>query len=97
MNPTEALFLLQDVILGVLLVVAIAIALVATLSYLRTRSRRILFVMSAFIAILIKSLVLVYMLYMGMLELDPKHIPFLDLVMILDLVSLILIYAAIFR
>lgn len=97
MDMEQVLYMAQDAILGVLIVVSLAVFFVALLSYHRTRLTRILLVTAGFAAIFVKSLIWIYMVYTGALDTSLYATMLLDLALIMELVAVVLIYAAIFR
>lgn len=97
MDTETIMYLAQDVILGILVIVSLAITIVAFLSYNRTKSRRIMLVAIAFGFVFIKILVLTYTIYNNILDVHHDNTIYLDFILVTELLGLVFIYSAIFR
>jgi len=98
----ELLFLVQDVLIPFITILALALLIVAAMSYQRTGNPKILFISFAFALFFVKGLLLSVGLYLDWLY-DPMSDPSsvyvlsLDLLLVLDMMILLLLYFSILK
>ena len=98
----EIFFLVQDVLIPFITILALALLIVAAMSYQRTGNQKILFISFAFALFFVKGLLLSVGLYLDWLY-DPQSDPSsvyvlsLDLLLLLDMMILLLLYYSILK
>ncbi len=97
MDPDTVLYLIQDAILGVMVVFLLAITVVGMMSYRRTRARKILYVTAGLGTLTAKAVMITVMLYLGHLDATGLGVVFLDAILVMDSIAALCLYIAIFR
>ena len=97
MDLDTVLYLAQDAILGIMVVVMIALTAVGAMSYIRTRARKILLVTVALGTLAAKAGFITALLYMDLIETTGLGVIFIDTILVLDLIAACCLYVAIFR
>jgi hypothetical protein len=93
-------YMLQDILIPCIMILALALVYIAGKSYIRSRNDKILLITIAFVCFFIKGLILSIGLYIGMLSSDslpPSFVIPFDLLLFLDFVILLLLYYAVFK
>ncbi|WP_455392265.1 hypothetical protein [[Eubacterium] cellulosolvens] len=96
----EIEYLVQDVLIACIMILAFSLLVVATLSYNRTRNRKILMITIAFAFFFVKSIILTVGLYTGILSsnnLTPTFVIPFDFLLLFDFLILLLLYFAVFK
>ena len=93
-------YLVQDVLIACIMILALSLLIIAVLSYRRTGNRKILMITTAFAFFFIKSLILTVGLYNGLLSSDnlpPSFVIPFDFLLFFDFLILLLLYFAVFK
>lgn len=93
-------YLIQDILIPCILILALSLLIIASLSYKRTRNEKILVITIAFACFFVKGLILSIGLYNGMLSSDslpPSFVIPFDFLLFLDFLILLLLYFAVFK
>ena len=93
-------YLIQDVLIPVMMLLALTLLIIAGLSYRRTKNQKILVITIAFACFFIKGVILSIGLYVGMLSSDslpPSFVIPFDFLLLLDFLILLLLYFAVFK
>jgi len=100
MQMEEIEYLVQDVLIACIMILALSLLVIAGLSYNRTRNRKILIITIAFSFFFIKSIILSIGLYIGLLSSDnlpPTFVIPFDFLLLFDFLILLLLYFAVFK
>jgi len=93
-------YLVQDILIACIMILALALLIIAGMSYKRTANQKILVITIAFACFFIKSIILTIGLYTDVLASNnlPSTfvIPF-DFLLVFDFVILLLLYFAVFK
>ncbi|MCK5559347.1 MAG: hypothetical protein KAJ51_02095 [Thermoplasmata archaeon] len=93
-------YLVQDILIALITILALVLLIIAAMAYSRTRNKKILMITAGFGAFFIKGLILSVGLYSGMLSSDkiPSEfvVPF-DILLFLDFLILLLLYFSVFK
>ena len=93
-------YLIQDVLIACIMILALSLLVIAALSYNRTKNRKILIITVAFLFFFIKSIILSIGLYTDVLASNnlPSTfvIPF-DFLLFFDFLILLVLYFAVFK
>jgi hypothetical protein len=93
-------YLIQDILIPCIMILALALVVIAALSYNRTKNQKILFITIGFVCFFIKGLILSVGLYTGMLSSDslpPSFVIPFDFLLFFDFLILLLLYFAVFK
>jgi len=93
-------YLVQDVLIACIFILALSLLSIAGLSYKRTKNRKILIITGAFAFFFVKSIILSVSLYIGILSSDnlpPTFVIPFDFLLFFDFIILLLLYFAVFK
>ena len=93
-------YMIQDILIPCIMILAFALLIIASLSYKRTRNNKILIITIAFACFFAKGVILSIGLYAGMLASDslpPSFVIPFDFLLVLDFLILFLLYFAVFK
>lgn len=93
-------YMLQDILIPCIMLLALMLVIIAGLSYKRTRNEKILLITIAFTCFFIKGVILSIGLYSGMLSSDslpPSFVIPFDFLLFLDFLILLILYFAVFK
>jgi hypothetical protein len=96
----EIEYMVQDVLIACIMILALSLLVIAALSYKRTRNSKILVITIAFAFFFVKSLILSVGLYTGILSsnnLPPTFVIPFDFLLLFDFLILLLLYFAVFK
>lgn len=93
-------YLLQDILIPCVMILALSLLIIAGMSYKRTKNEKILIITIAFACFFVKGIILSIGLYIGMLSSDslpPSFVIPFDFLLFLDFLILLLLYFAVFK
>ena len=90
-------YYIQDVLLAWITLFAAALLVIAVISYRRTGNPKIMYIAAGFGLFFMKALIMSIALYTGHMDVSPKFVVFLDLLIIIDLLILVILYYAMFK
>ena len=96
----EIEYLVQDILIPCIMILALSLMIIAGLSYKRTKNQKILIITIAFICFFVKGVILSIGLFIGMLSSDslpPSFVIPFDFLLFLDFLILLLLYFAVFK
>lgn len=97
MAEIEFAYMIQDILLAFIVVFSAALLAIAVISYRRTGNKKILYITAGFACFFAKGLLMTAALYTDNLDVTESFVPFLDVLILIDLLILLLLYYAMFK
>lgn len=97
MAEIEFAYMIQDILLAFIVVFSAALLAIAVISYRRTGNKKILYITAGFACFFTKGLLMTAALYTDNLDVTESFVPFLDVLILIDLLILLLLYYAMFK
>jgi len=93
-------YLIQDILIACIMILALSLLIIAVMSYNRTKNRKILIITTAFAFFFLKSVILSIGLYTDVLasnNLPSTFVVPFDFLLFFDFLILLLLYFAVFK
>ena len=90
-------YIVQDLMIGWIVIFSLALSLIGFLSFRRSRNPRLGRVFFAFVLFFVKGSMMAFGIYTGRLVVQGSAVYILDASLFLDLAILLLLYFAVFR
>ena len=97
MAEVDFAYMIQDILLAFIVVFSAALLAIAIISYRRTENRKILFIAAGFACFFAKGIIMSIALYTDNFDVSGSFVPFMDALILIDLLILLLLYYAMFK
>ena len=90
-------YLIQDILLGGVVVFSLSIAIIAAMSYRRTKNPKIFKITISFCLFFLKGIVLTITLFSGLFKITGNAVYVMDVALLIDMFILVALYLSIFK